>query len=159
MPPEEDPIGTWSGASRGEILLLFGAVVLVVALTLAIRTARRWLLRRREMRKFFSIVDGRNLNEREETVVRNLAADAQLPRPTEVLTSLATFDSLAEAALRQSMKRENRELLRDRMESLYGARTKLFPDALDWEKPSPAVPDEAEAGPSAPARPDVPTQS
>jgi hypothetical protein len=127
MPPENESIESWSGATKEEIVLLIGVVAVVILLTLVIQALRRWLARRREMRSFFSIVDGRHLNENEEEAVRQLVASANVPRPSEILTSIATFDSLAEAALREAIRAPGRESLRTQMESLYSARAKLFP--------------------------------
>jgi len=134
MPPEDQAIGTWSGASRSEILIIFGALAAAIALAIAIRALRRWLVRRREMHSFFRIVDGRNLDEQEEEEVRALAAEGRLRRPTEILTSLSTFDVLAEGSLRRAVKEDDREVVRRRMDLLYRARLKLFPEAKSWQK-------------------------
>jgi hypothetical protein len=134
MPPEDQAIGTWSGASREEILLIFGALAVAVTLAFAVRALRRWLIRRREMHSFFRIVDVRNLDEQEEEEVRALAAEGHLRKPTEILTSLSTYDALAEGSLRKSVKKDDREIVRRRMDCLYRARKKLFPEAQSWQR-------------------------
>lgn len=159
MPPEDGSIDSWSGASKEEIILLVGVVALVVLLIVVTQAVRGWLKRRREMRIFFSIVDSRHLDEKEEEVVRQLAARAKLPRPSEILTSISTFDSLAEFTLRQAIGDPSREGLRTRMESLYSARAKLFPYEPGRAREHPAdSPDrKPEAAPAAP--PKVPPPS
>jgi len=127
MPPEDAPIESWSGASREEILLLVGGVVAAFVLTLAVYAVRRWAVRRREMRAFFAMVDSRHLSEGEEEAVRKLAADAKLARPSEILTSMATFDALAEAAIRKGMEGAESGAVQVQMDRLYAARAKLFP--------------------------------
>lgn len=127
MPPEDGTIDSWSGASREEIILLVAAVAVVILLAVLIQVLRSWLVRRREMRTFFSIVDSRHLSEKEEEAVRRLAADRNLARPSEILTSIATFDSLAEATLRKAIQKPGGKGLRNQMENLYSARAKLFP--------------------------------
>lgn len=135
MPPEDAPIESWSGASREEIILLVAAVLAAAVLALAVYLLRRWLSRRRELRSFFAVIDGRALDEQEEEAVRKLAMDAKLRRPTEIVTSIATFDSLAETALRDAMRRASRDEARALMDRLYSARAKLFPQGAAEDAP------------------------
>lgn len=149
MPPENESIDSWSGASREEIILLVAVVAFGILLAVLIQVVRGWLARRREMRVFFSIVDSRHLSEQEEDAVRQLAAEGNLPHPSEILTSIATFDTLAEAALREGIEEAGRPGFRGQMESLYSARAKLFPqEPLPSEPRSPGAP--AEKRPQAP---------
>jgi hypothetical protein len=134
MPESGSPIFPWSGASKEEILLLVGFVGASVGAIIVVHLVRKWWLRRREMLAFFAIVDRRQLTDMEEEAVREVAMKAGLRRPSEFLTSIAVFDTLVEAALRDTMGKGDRETVQRRMASFYGARAKLFPEALTGVK-------------------------
>jgi len=127
------PLRFWRDAPKSrEILAVVGVVIALIVITLGVQWLLEFLRRRQERRLFFEVVDKKGLSIEEEEEIRDLANAALLRSPSEVLLSVALFDSLVEKNIQNALKTNPRAEIESRMDLLYGIRAKLFPEASDW---------------------------
>jgi hypothetical protein len=129
----------WAGGAPHAVEWV-SLVVIVVLIALGVHAVRR---RKREgrgegpstERQFEDIIREKDLGRDETEFLRELAKKGSSEAMASLLTSVATFDGVAEKAVQETIEKGDRGRMQRLTRLLYSARAQLFPETLNADVP------------------------